>query len=234
MTRVFDIEPIFFERFDGMHIVVYVVDGVDSSHAGGALLEDWREAYSQAGQLNVANAQSHPRVKSFRESFKAAGVSMKKFPISIEAMLRRAMKGGDAFRINPVVDFYNTVSLRHVCPAGAFDLDAMDNQIDLRLTRVGDTFTALDSDDVISLEAGEMAYATGRDVITRHFMWRQSRLGLVDTNSTRLFFVAEVPGVAGLETADAILEDFRTGLKDHFGVAGVGAVLHSDSRRFEF
>ena len=49
---------------------------------------------------------------------------MKRFPISIEAMLRRALKGG-AFRINPLVDLYNALSLRHICPAGAVDLDAV-------------------------------------------------------------------------------------------------------------
>jgi hypothetical protein len=32
-------------------------------------------------------------------------------------------------RINPVVDFYNTLSLRHVCRAGAFDLERLDDVI---------------------------------------------------------------------------------------------------------
>jgi DNA/RNA-binding domain of Phe-tRNA-synthetase-like protein len=39
------------------------------------------------------------------------GVSGRKFPSSIEALLRRAFKGGEPLRINPLVDFYNAVSL---------------------------------------------------------------------------------------------------------------------------
>ncbi|MDP8946327.1 MAG: hypothetical protein M3N03_10425 [Actinomycetota bacterium] len=41
----------------------------------------------------------------------AMGVSGRKFPSSIEDLLRRAFKGGEPLRINPLVDFYNAVSL---------------------------------------------------------------------------------------------------------------------------
>src|SRR4029077_204510 len=102
----------------------------------------WAAAATSAAPYG--NAQSHPRVLAWRQRFQAIGVSMRHFPTSIEALLRRAMKGGAPFRINPLVDFYNAVSLNHAVPIGGFDLDRVPGPLTVRLTREGDTFSALD------------------------------------------------------------------------------------------
>ena len=53
---------------------------------------------------------------------KAVGVSRKKSPSSVEALVRRAGKGGEPVSISPVVDFYNAISLKYLVPAGGFDI----------------------------------------------------------------------------------------------------------------
>jgi B3/4 domain-containing protein len=116
-------------------------------------------------------------VLAWRQRLQATGVSMRHFPTSIEALLRRAMKGGSPFRINPRVDFYNAVSLRRVVPVGGFDLDRVPGPLSVRLTRDGDTFSALDADGAVPVPPGELAYATGTTVLTRQFMWREVARG---------------------------------------------------------
>ena len=76
-------------------------------------------------------------------------MSGKKFPSSIEALLRRALKGGPPVYINPLVDLYNAVSLAHTVPAGGFDLTDLDDRQELRFPREGDTFQALDEDSPV-------------------------------------------------------------------------------------
>jgi B3/4 domain/alpha/beta hydrolase fold len=76
--------------------------------------------------------------------------------------------------INPLVDFYNALSLRHVVPAGGFNLAQLDDYFELRLTRREATFHPLDSASAESVELGEVAYASGNEVLTRHFVWKQS------------------------------------------------------------
>lgn len=173
--------PEVFARFPGLRVAVAVGHGLDNAASHPAIEAAWRAAWQAAAAEGApfGNAQSHPRVKPWRERFAAMGVSGKQYPSSVEALLRRAMKGGDPFSINPLVDWYNALSLRHVVPAGAFDLAAIAGPLELRLTRPGDTFTALDSDAPEALPAGEVAYADGATVITRHFVWRQARAGLV-------------------------------------------------------
>ena len=51
-----------------------------------------------------------------------------------------------------MVDFYNAISLNHVVAAGAFDLDPLEGDIELRLTCEGDQFTALDQDEAIMVD----------------------------------------------------------------------------------
>lgn len=149
----------------------------------------------------------------------ATGVSGRKFPSSVESLLRRAFKGGEPPSINQLVDFYNSVSLRHVIPAGGFDLAQLGDTLELRLTRKGDIFRPLDSASAERVEPGEVAYASGNEILTRHFVWKQSHVGLLSESTRSVFVVCEVLGeveesAGGL--AQGVLEDLSEGLHRHF------------------
>ncbi len=203
--------------FPGMHIPAVLATEINTVDRAAEEIarewqQTWRETADTAGQYG--NAQSHPRVKPWRERMQAAGFPAKKFPSSIEAMLRRCLKGGEPFSINPLVDLYNIVSLRHLVPAGGFDVDELENEVlELRLTRAGDTFHALDSDDVEDVPPGEIAYCTGSDVLTRHFVWRQSRRALLTPETTRAIFMAEVLGKVGETVATAVQRDLEVNIQ---------------------
>jgi DNA/RNA-binding domain of Phe-tRNA-synthetase-like protein len=159
------------------------------------------------------------------------GLAPRDFRSSIEALMRRARNGGEPFRINPLVDFYNAISLRHVIPAGGYDLESTGDRIDLRNTRDGDTFQALGSDTDEPLPPGEVAYAAGRIALVRHFVWRQSLTGMVGPETSRLFLVAEVLEPVGREAAAALLDDFVNGLDRFFGIQAAAALLDADQPR---
>src|SRR5204863_7298692 len=97
--------------------------------------------------------------------------------------------------INPLVDFYNAVSMSLVVPVGGFDIGALDEaDIDVRLTHQGDSFDALDADRPLPVPPGEVAYATGSTVLTRHLVWRQSKPGLITGETTDAVLISEVLG----------------------------------------
>ena len=112
---------------------------------------------------------------------------------------------------------YNLVSLSHVVPAGGFDLAELEGELWLRLTREGDVLTALDDSSTVSVDPGEVAYASGSTVLTRHFVWCQSRTGLITPSTQRVFLVSEI--LAGLDddVAGEVLEALSSGLTEHFG-----------------
>ena len=226
----FVVAPEIFERFPGMRLAVAVAHGLDNAGDRPAIAAEWRAAWAGAAEAaSYGNAQSHPRVRPWRERFRAMGVSGKEFPSSIEALLRRAMKGGEPFRINPLVDFYNAVSLRHVVPAGGFDLDQLRGPLELRLTRDGDHFTALDADAPIPVPPGEIAYLDGSTVLTRHFVWRQARTGLITPATRSVVLLSEIPSEVGAAVARQVLADLVAGLRHHFGAAPSGDIVDADS-----
>ena len=229
----FRVQDEIFERFPDMRIVVAVAHGIDNRVDRPEIETRWREVWAGGKEHAVhGNAQSHPRVKPWRERFQSFGISAKKHPSSIEAVLRRALKSdGDPFFINPLVDFYNTVSLQHVVPAGAFDLDRIDDPLELRLTRSGDIFHALDAEDAVAVEPDEMGYVAGATVLTRHIMWRQSREGLITAETTSLILLSEVLGefdTPDARIADVVLDTFTTGLRRYFGVEALPFVVDPD------
>ena len=215
----FVVEPLIFERFPGMKLPVVVAGSIDNRVERPAVTERWRQVWAEAARTagGYGNAQSHPRVRPWRERLRAVGAHPKEFPSSIEAILRRALKVGEPFFINPLVDFYNSVSLQFVVPAGGFDLGQVTGPLELRLTRAGDHFTALDEDAPTPVPPGEVAYTDGRTVLTRHFVWRQSRVALITPATRSAFLVSEVLGEVEAELAEAVRERLREGIETYFG-----------------
>ena len=86
-----------FELFPGLKLPVAVAEGIhpttDAPGIETMWLRSWEEATRTASDHQ--SPQSHTRVAPWREAMSAMGVSGRKFPSSIEALLRRAFKGGE-------------------------------------------------------------------------------------------------------------------------------------------
>jgi DNA/RNA-binding domain of Phe-tRNA-synthetase-like protein len=189
------VAPEIWPLFPDMQIVVVVGRWVSISQRLRREMEaHWEEVWHVVGARGGGAAQSHPRVRPWRAKMSALGVSGQKHPSSVEALLRRAINGKPRPQISPVVDLYNSVSLQHIVPVGGFDLGALSGGVQLRLSRPGDRFTPLDSQDPEDVPTHEVCYAVGHDVLTRHFVWKQSRTGLIDERTNEVLLVAEVLG----------------------------------------
>lgn len=168
----FEIDKKIFEHFPGMKVVTLLAKDlagdVDKEQVDKVLNEAWISAGKASTEYG--NPQSHPYIKTWADRMRAIGVTRKKFPSSIEAMVRRAGKRGEPFRISPLVDFYNSISLKYLVPAGAYDIDELSNNLVLGFSKEGDIFHALDSKEEIQVDQGEVSYLDGNQVITRHFI----------------------------------------------------------------
>ena len=141
----FEIEKSIFSYFPGMKIIAVVardIQPLENTATIKATLDDaWQRAATAS--IEYENPQSHPFIKPWGEYMKVVGAPRKQFPNSIEAMVRQAGKGNAPISINPLVDFYNAISLKYLVPAGGFDIDALNNNLRLRFSQQGDTFLAL-------------------------------------------------------------------------------------------
>lgn len=225
---LFEIEKEIFTHFPGLRIVTARVEGLSNECDETGIDAFLKEAWASAGAAatEYGNPQSHPFIKPWVESMKAVGVSRKKFPVSIESMVRRASKSDSPFSINPIVDFYNAISLKNIVPAGGYDTAEFKDHMTLRMSREGDTFCALDSDETESIPPGEVSYADCSEIITRHFLWKQSRHCLLTENTKDILFVSEIEGSLPEEIADTVAADFRDGLKKFFNTDAEVIILN--------
>ncbi len=220
----FSLHPDLFETFPGLVIAGVVAYGIDNQAQNPKAAARWEASWREAPEhiAEYGNAQSHPRIVPWRERMRAAAAPPKKFPSSIEALLRRASKGGEPFVINPLVDAYNSVSLHHVVPAGGFDLDELNGDLALRLSKDGESFTALGEETPVAVPTGEVSYAVDATILTRHFVWRQSGQAAITPETRSIVLVSEILGPVleeSPELPNTMLNEFQAMLSSCFGVS---------------
>jgi DNA/RNA-binding domain of Phe-tRNA-synthetase-like protein len=159
----------------------------------GAIKAYLNESWEKLKQ-NVANEGSAEsvRVQQWIDALKAAGVHVKDFPPSIKAIVKRALKGGEPFSINPVVDTYNAISMELALPLGAYDLGQLKGGLQLRLSQGAENFIALGSSENDPTLPDEIVYSDRENILTRMFLWRQSNKGKITTDTKKFVFVCEL------------------------------------------
>jgi len=185
----FSVAPEIFEVFPTLCFGVVVAGNADN-HGEDAKIADMVRARAVALHegLRGTDVREHPHIAVWREAFFKLGLNPNRFPSSVEALVKRVAKKPELPAINKVVNLVNAISLKHVLPMGSHDLDALPGDIDLRLARADDVFLPFGATEPEAVDVGEPIYATGNQVRTRKWVWRQGDLAKVAEASQRLFF----------------------------------------------
>lgn len=165
----------------------------------------------------------HPAVAPWREAYRAFGIKPAKQRSSIENLLRAAV-AGTLRNINPLVDLYNTVSLRHFLPCGGEDLQAIRGAI--RLTRAvgGEAFVPLGSTEPQPPQPGEVIYRDDSGVICRAWNWREAeRTKLTEQTSDAFLCIEALPPAD--ERLRAACADLASLVTAHLGGVSSGHLL---------
>ncbi|MPY34250.1 hypothetical protein FNH09_24330 [Streptomyces adustus] len=158
--------------------------------ATAAALEDL-EAQLADGAWQPAD-ESDPLIEAWHAAYHSFGTNPRRIRPSVDALGRRLAKKGTLPRINPAVDSYNYVSVRHGLPAGAFDLDHVTGEVEIRYADGSESFTPLGEPDTVeNPRPGEIIYTDTTDVLTRHWNHRDAHHTRVTEDSTRVSFVLE-------------------------------------------
>ncbi|MFM9609222.1 B3/B4 domain-containing protein [Streptomyces niveiscabiei] len=187
------LSPAVAEAFPGTLVAVVTASGL-RGHEG------WPDTVAALAELEQRLAdgtwapadETDPRIEAWHTAYRSFGTNPRRVRPSVDALGRRMAKKGSLPRINPAVDSYNVVSVRHGLPAGAFDLDRVTGAIEIRYAQGTETFTPLGEPDVVETpRAGEVIYADTTDVLTRHWNHRDAHRTRVTADSARVAFVLE-------------------------------------------
>ncbi|MFI5767614.1 B3/4 domain-containing protein [Streptomyces sp. NPDC051658] len=168
--------------------------------------------------------EADPRIEAWHTAYRSFGTNPRRTRPSVDALGRRMAKKGTLPRINPAVDSYNTVSVRHGLPAGAFDLDHVTGDIEIRYAEGTETFTPLGEPETVeNPKPGEIVYTDTTDVLTRHWNHRDAHRTRVTEDSTHVAFVLETLH----HTRDGHLLTAAAGeLRDLLTVHAMGSTTH--------
>ncbi|MFJ3923260.1 B3/4 domain-containing protein [Streptomyces sp. NPDC090022] len=199
---VFHLSPEVGEAFPGTLIALVTAEGVRGERPWPepAAALDAMEAEVAAGSWLPAD-EHDPRLASWHAAYRAFGTNPRRERPSVDALGRRLARKGALPRINPAVDTYNTVSVRHGLPAGAFDLDAVAGDVTIRFaTGAGaatEEFTPLGEPGTVEHpRPGEVVYADATSVLTRHWNHRDAHRTRVTPASARVAFLMETVDAA--------------------------------------
>ncbi len=194
-----------FRLFPGYVRGVVIAHDVNNGPSPPELTAMLREAEASVrARLRSEAVAEEPRIKAWREAYRAFGAKPAEFRSSIEAMARRALKSDPLPAINALVDIGNLISLRHLLPAGAHAIDALDADLDLRLASGSERFVAFGATETEHPLPGEVVFAVGDTVVTRRWTWRQANhtLTLPETRALE-FNIDGLPPVAAAEVERA-------------------------------
>jgi len=225
--ELFDILP---DLTIGM-VVALGVDNTSPSKEIDALLPQVIEVMKR--DFKAGKAQDHPRIKPWRTAFSKLGISGSKFPSSIESMTRRILKGDPFPRINPLVDLYNSISLKYLVPMGGHNLDTLQGNIYLRFAEGWEPFTPMGEGETITVPKGELVYRDDQEVLTRNWVWRQCEKDKVTEDTKNIFIPIDVLGEVGRETADEIIRDLSQFIPRYLKGTLFPAILNSENPSVE-
>jgi len=193
-----------FARFPGYRRGVVLAYHVRNGGSPAELVRLLRDEESRARQrLNAETLTAEPRLAPWREAFRLLGYKPGDFRPSIEALLRRVLRGprvGDLQgqgvpSINALVDIGNIVSLRHLLPVGGHAIDVLTQDIALRPATGAEDFVPFGSQETEHPAPGEFIFVEGNQVLTRRWIWRQANhtLTLPETTAVEINIDAMSP-----------------------------------------
>ena len=197
------VSPLIAERYPHCRTLVIVALGVRNDvpwPETEAALSAF-EAEVRDGVRSLPDERA-PAVAAWHDLLRSFGTNPRRLRPSVDALGRRLAKAGRLPRISPLVDTANLVSLRYTLPTGGYDLSCIEQGFLLRHAGPGDEHVPLGRPGERETPvAGEVVYADGRRVLTRHWNHRDADITKVTPQSRDVaLFLEGIEPVTGGET----------------------------------
>lgn len=191
--KKFIIEEAFWDVFPNAKIGIILVKGInnridDSENYEQMLLASEKEASKFFVEPEFSN---NTVIKVWRDAFQQFKTK-KGARSSIEALLKRVNNGNHIGTINPLVDMYNSISMKYAMPCGGEDIDSFVGDVKLTKAVGGEHFITLGSDEDAPPYEGEIVYKDDAGAICRCWNWRESVRTMLTEKTENAFLCIEL------------------------------------------
>lgn len=219
MTTALRVTEEVFARFPEAVLGVVVAHEIDNTGDGAGLAGPLRQEEERV-RASLAGAQiaEHPHIAPWREAYRQFGAKPKDHPSSIENLARRVLKGWNVPHVNPLVDLYNTISLRHLLPVGGEDLDRV--QGDVLLTLATDREAPvhlLGEPEARPPKPGEVIYKDDLGTLCRRWNWKEAERTKLTAETRNAFLVIEGLPPVGRDLVERAVGELGLLVREHCG-----------------
>lgn len=229
--KEFIIEEDFWSLFPSAKIGIVVCQGIDNSVRDVEKYEKLlQEAQKEAHKfIELEEFSQNPAISVWRDAFQKFKTK-KGARSSIEALLKRVKNGNQIGTINPLVDIYNSISLRYGFPCGGEDIDTFAG--DLRLTQANGTepFVPLGKDENDLPHEGEIIYKDEEGAVCRCWNWREAMRTILTENTKNAFLCIEVVDETRTDDLNLALKELSDLVSTHLGGTAKIEVLDRNNR----
>jgi DNA/RNA-binding domain of Phe-tRNA-synthetase-like protein len=182
----FDIAPEVFELFPQFCRGIVVARDIDNSGVRPeleALLRRQQESLRGDAAVDIA---THPRLAAWKQAYLKFGANPNKYTPSIVFLAKQVKAGKPVRSISPVVDAFNTISIKYLVPSGADDLDAVGGDLTLGRALSDETFAPIfKPEEVEHPEPGEVILVNraSKRVLCRRWNWRNADFSKISPES---------------------------------------------------
>jgi arginyl-tRNA synthetase len=207
-TMKFQIDSQVLAKWPEVKIGVVVALGVDNTKGKEEILKLLgQQQLETVKEFSGQDIKQHPFIACWRQVYKDFGAKPNKYPSSVEALVKRVANGGNVPNINPLVNIYNYLSLKHVLPYGGEDLDKVVGDIVLKICQGNESGTYIGSDKIENCRPGEVAYCDQTGFICRRWNWREAdRTKLTPETKNVVLVVEAMPPAQSEQLKEAIDE----------------------------
>ncbi|OOM81073.1 B3/4 domain protein [Clostridium puniceum] len=223
----FVIEDSFWSLFPNVKIGIVICHDIinsigDKEQYAERILEAEKEALKY---LQNAEFSNNYVIKVWREAFQKFKTK-KSARSSIEALLKRVYNGNHIGTINPLVDIYNSISLRYALPCGGEDIDKFVGDIRLTTAIGNEEFIPLGTDENSPPYEDEIVYKDDKGAICRCWNWREAVRTMLTENTTNAFLCIELTDESRLIEFENALKELAKAVQNNLG--GTSKILILD------
>ena len=224
----FTVDPEFWALFPEARLEVLIVNNIknqcNEENAGyftGLLSSAAEEA---ANYLTEETFSQNQVINEWRQAF-GKFKTKKGARSSIEALLKRVNQGRVFTPINPLVDIYNSISLKYAVPCGGEDLHAIDGDMHLGKAKGGEPFMPLGATENSPALPEEIIYYDGTGAICRCLNWREAQRTMLTDETKDAILVIESINREQAKRASRATKEMKQLIDTYFGSESTGKTL---------
>lgn len=229
--KKFIIEDDFWELFPNAKIGIITCNGIDNTIKDENQYKDMISQGEKEALNHLPNEEfsSNEVIKVWRDAFKKFKTK-KGARSSIEALLKRVSTGKGLGTINPLVDIYNSISLKYAMPCGGEDMDKFIGDIRLTKATGDESFITLGSDKSEPPYEGEIVYKDDEGAICRCWNWRESVRTMLTEDTKNAFLCIELVDENREKEFENALKELSQLVEKNLGGKSEVSILHINNK----